>query len=696
MLVLAARALAHMRKATEAISIAEQGFGTSVDATARQIAGSQHEELDEHTQAQLLLSQALLMHRLADDHLESARDAYWLAGLLLRRRRLAEAMVAADTSISEAQLAATDAGLGKEQLARSERTKGYAYRAQADVFTAIGDARAARTAFAKAGTILGAWPQDAPWVLLKHGMFVLELDDTANAVELLTSALEAATRAGVAAAADAALLNLARAEHALGHFAAAQHHLDALRPEVRATASAGYVAGLVAAGRGELAVATRLLAAAAANPVDDDYAADIAYQRGVLAERAGDLTSARELYRASIDVVERIRERTAALDMRPWTLARRRAPYEALFVLSAMQHRQAEALEIAALLHARTWLDVVVATADPRERPSLSTASAAPLSTEAILAAIGDREVLIYVDARGALWRIHVDGTHIVELAQLSEAIGPLLESWISHPDDPVIAETLGAFLVPADLTASARPLYLVTSDRLAKVPFAALRRSQHYLIEDRPLVRLPRLAVMPCRRQDASLGEPVLIADSRGDLSYARHEVVHVAAAVHGRAHVGAAATIARVVSAHHARLLHAAVHATVDRTGGVLDLWDGVFTATDVIAQGIGPQVAVLAGCETGVSHDIEGWGALPSALLVAGTRTVVATLHPIGDEDAALVMKSFYDAHGAEHPATALATAQRVLAASAAPHVWAWFAVWGDAEPRDCREASLQAPR
>src|SRR5262249_31590707 len=110
----------------------------------------------------------------------------------------------------------------------------------------------------------------------------------------------------------------------------------------------------------------------------------------------------------------------------------------------------------------------------------------------------------------------------------------------------------------------------------------------------------------------------------------------------------------------------------------------------------QGIAPRVAVLAGCATAASSDEEGWGAMPSAFLVAGTRTVVATLRPVADDDAARVMTAFYDARGDEHPAIALANAQRDLAAHASPRGWASFAVWGNAEPSDCDGTLSRAPR
>src|SRR5262249_25130175 len=151
----------------------------------------------------------------------------------------------------------------------------------------------------------------------------------AAAVKLLGEAADVARRTSNAAVSESAELNLAAGERELGHLDKAQRHLDALSAETRRDPLAGYVAGLIAADRGDAAQAERLFAAAATAAPDDDYAWDIAYHRGMLAERTGDLITAERFYRAAIDIVEAIRARTTALELRPWMLSQRRAPYEA-------------------------------------------------------------------------------------------------------------------------------------------------------------------------------------------------------------------------------------------------------------------------------------------------------------------------------------------------------------------------------
>jgi hypothetical protein len=442
-----------------------------------------------------------------------------------------------------------------------------------------------------------------------------------------------------------------------------------------------------------------------ANTLKDDHAWGIAYRLGVIAGAANDLSAAEQYYRSSIDVVEQIRARTMMLEMRPRVLATRRKPYEALFVLLASEHRNAAALAVAEQLHARTWLDALTTTIDPHNRPSRRTPppAAAPLSVDALLSAIGAREVLVYVEAGGDLWRIHVDGKQIIDGSPLVEvvelsSVEPLLAAWQKHPGESDTAEQLGELLIPSDLAVSARPLYLVVDDRLAELPFPALRRSHRYLIDDRPLVRLPGLAALGCRVHDATMGAAVLMGDSRADLPQARLEVKRLADVIGGQLFVGAEATADALAHASHAELLHLAVHAKLDVRGGVLELADERITAADIVARGIGPRVAVLAGCASGASTDAEGWGSLASAFLVAGSQTVVATLHSVADSDAATVMRAFYDADGAHHPAAALAEAQRILAHDpdrlAVHNTWAEFAVWGNAEPDECADVLPRA--
>jgi hypothetical protein len=486
-----------------------------------------YEQRGDHDRAEPLLIEALTKHQAAGDHAETTRDARWLTGLQLRKRRLSDALATAETCLAEARAAG------------DRRLEGYARLAQAEVFAMRGEERSARRAFTDAGSLLGQWPREVAWLLLKHGIFVRDLGDRATASELLGQARATARESGITAVIEAASLNLAAIEAELGQVEAAQRQFDTLPERVRTTPAASYVAGLIAADRGDAGEADRLFRICAEDPPDDDYAWDVTFQRGKLAERSAPAI-AEQRYRDAIEIVEAIRNRTPTLELRPWILTRRRAPYEALFALVAKQGRGRDALAIAEQLHARTWLDAVATTAGAQASLQLpSDVAAAPLSSDALLAQLGDREVLVYVNALGALWRIHVQGK-TVELAGLPD-IRSALATWRDQPDEHAIAEQLGALLLPSKLASSAEPLYVIAPDRLATVPFAALRRSQRYLVEDRTPIRLPGLAALRCASRTVALDDPILVADSHGDLGHARQEVAHAASVVGGHAYVGA-----------------------------------------------------------------------------------------------------------------------------------------------------------
>src|ERR1700759_5547868 len=93
--------------------------------------------------------------------------------------------------------------------------------------------------------------------------------------------------------------------------------------------------------------------------------------------------------------------------------------------------------------------------------------------------------------------------------------------------------------------------------------------------------------------------------------------------------ASVGEGATRQLLASAHHARLLHIATHGVATPSGRAIVLADVNFTAADVLAAGLAPQIVVLSGCATAASDDAESWDGFPSAFLAAGSRYVVATL-------------------------------------------------------------------
>jgi CHAT domain-containing protein len=139
----------------------------------------------------------------------------------------------------------------------------------------------------------------------------------------------------------------------------------------------------------------------------------------------------------------------------------------------------------------------------------------------------------------------------------------------------------------------------------------------------------------------------------------------------------------------------LHFAAHAeavegTPWRSGFLLGRGTGdeaYLRASSVARLKLKARLAVLSGCQSAGATALAGEGALglSSGFLSAGTRTVVATLWPVGDRAAARYMAAFYAGLASGRTVAAAArearTALRGQADTANPRTWAAFVVLGE---------------
>lgn len=694
--VRAAGALFHLERLDEALATARRWFESNDDAMAHQIAGAVYLDRDESAPAIAMLEIALAEHLKRSDHEEASRDDSYLARAYLYTGLLGDAVHAAEAAVREADLTIQDE--------THVRLRGRARRTLGIMLTEVGDFVAARTLLWESQQLLATWPDDQAWIFLELGMLLQAEGDQVSAASLFETAL--ASPAGVVQVTTSAHLNLAYARRELGQLGAAERQMAEIDDEAREHPTALFVAGLIAADRGHHARSEQLLARAAAGAPTDDYAMDIAVQWGRLAESSSDIAAAEQHYRMAVVLVEKLRENTNSLGLRPMVLARRRAPYRRLLSLLARQDRRLDALVVAEQLHARAWLDALVGHAGtrPGESGRVQSSSVSPLgqrlqvdaagalSLDELLTMLRGREVLMFTEAESEFWRFHITDGVVARLDRLPDRTRWLLERWRAAPNDRSLADELGDLLLPPAARApSQRPLYIVASGLFDRVPFATLRTMGRFLIQDRVISRLPGIVALRCRPPVRAQRSGVFLGDSRNDLNAAREEVSVLARSLGGAAWVGADATVERLEASRGAALLHLAVHADVDRSGTRLLLANGGHVSVaDIVEHEIGPRVAVLAGCATAVGRDAEGWGALSSAFLAAGSRSVVGTLQSVTDSSVLAIMRRFYLHGGEQQPALALARAQRELLATVPPSLWGTFAVYGSAEATDCEAA------
>jgi tetratricopeptide (TPR) repeat protein len=666
----------------EALVEATALFDSSERAEARLLGGSLlTKQADRIEEGRRLLGDALRLFAAAGNARRAADTASVLVPVALDQRRFDDALTFARRAVSFAN-ATSDPG-----------RRGSALKTLAATYDVIGRAEDARAAFGAAAEILATRPAELALVYFKHAVFLLEQHthaDAEAALEFLDAAARNADRAvrtgqpeRVAGLDVAIPFNRAAALSTLGRDDEALASLAALPRAERHHPMFQMITGIAAARRGDTDVALAHLDQPLAAGASDDYAVSVEVELARVCRAKGRFADAERALLRAIEHVEALRLQ-GSLELRPWILAHRASPYEALIELLVEQDRAADALVVIESLHARAWLDATTAAAepagpaDPAPGPPRSPAAAAPLDRDVLLERLGDREALVFLDLESTAWRAHVVGG-VVRVERVPAAAFAAIAAFRSAPDRLDAATAAAAILLPPELTTGDRPLTIVASGRFADLPFPALRRGSRLLIDDRAIARLPGLAAMRCQAHAPS-GPPVFIGDAAGDLPCAAAEVRALAAAQHVPARLGAAATRAAVLASRDAAWLHLAVHGEVGPEGGALALHDGPFEAASVLREHLAPAVVVLAGCSTATGADVESWTGFPSTFLAAGSRFVIATTRSVVDDAAAAVMQAFYAQPAALDPIARLAAAQRVIAARVPATAWASFAAWG----------------
>lgn len=677
--------------------------GTDGERGVWSLVAAIHWQRGELAQAERAFRRDLALARAAGDAKGMARPLYGLFYLAWSGSRYREGLRHVTESFAQAEKAG------------DRETQARAAEGLFTVLYEVGDREGARRALEMAASLTEQQgPAERARFLVNEGLLLKAEGRPALGALRIEQALEAGSddaRTLRSAHLDLveAYLDAGRVDEAERHMKAAWKHAE---PQTSRTALLYYQAAVDLARRRLDAAAQGVAEALAEDPVQE-WAWDLQNLQGRVEEARGNLASAEAAYERSARTVEQMRRSLELGDLKSWLLDKRRLPFESLFLLQAHAGRAMDALATAERAQARTLLDAFIAATSAHEVgarrngpeplspeaaadrlealqtvvPALSaSAVAAPQPLPQVLASFGDRHGLAYFRARDEVWLATVEDGEVKtrRLGRDTTAIRQLVERFASDPNDRVLAAELGDVLLPGgSLPEPGGTVYVVADGELARVPFAALRREDRYLVQDHPLVHVPSLTALAAieARPVSVYGPAVVIADPRGDLPGAASEAAAVGRSTHAVVRTSRHATAAELRRAARAGLLHVAAHSGLGSRGPWLGLADRQVGAGEIVSRRIAPRLVVLASCASAARERREMWGSLAAAFLAAGGRSVLASLGSVEDRAARQFVLRFYAEGGADDPAGGLARAQRAaIAAGEPPTSWASFALFG----------------
>lgn len=301
---------------------------------------------------------------------------------------------------------------------------------------------------------------------------------------------------------------------------------------------------------------------------------------------------------------------------------------------------------------------------------------------------------------RTYLFRIatgHID-LQVLPIGRLQ--LGDTVHQFLEHPDALRELSVRLGVCAAVEKFSGIRRLIVVPHDAIANVPFAALPIDGTPLcarVAISQLDRLSRLRRSHRRRRRpgrlVSIGLRAYLGSRHRELPSAEVEAIAVAQLARGSFHLllGEQASIANLMNAlPGATGLHVAAHGEFDpqrpQESGIV-LRDGVEIRTLSLgdlqsAKLRNLELVTLATCRSASHAMLPGHEriCLPTALLNAGARGVIASLWPIDDQGSVEIMTELYRRLRTEVPSVALARTQAAMSCRPLAH-WAPLVFYGN---------------
>lgn len=303
-----------------------------------------------------------------------------------------------------------------------------------------------------------------------------------------------------------------------------------------------------------------------------------------------------------------------------------------------------------------------------RHAPGAQSAPESPLDLRAVQAALGGRALVEYVRLDDELHAVvfadgrcsrHRIGSYQAVLGELESLRFAMSRIARRHGSSALLRgareiyqharATLDRMLLDplrARLGRDARELVLVPTGSLHALAWAALPS-----LEGRVLTVAPSARNWLAAEQVPERPGPVALAHGPG-LSDAEAEI-HALAELYpdAKALHGADASAASVAESWDgARLAHLAAHGHFRADNPLfsnLELADGPLTVYDLESLGRAPRVLILSACEAALSgiHPGDELMGVASALLAQGSKTLIASVAEVADEDTRKLMTALH---------------------------------------------------